>query len=169
MRYRTTITYDTGRTLTATDTAALAAHVGAAVIVTAGPDSALTFDHTVEHTNVVSAVGLAVFDTAEAMAAVGIRNGETLHEPIAATATEEDRHTAQTVRPGMPGTVTITETAPILGVSQQRASQLATTDPNFPTPINPGREPRLYAEQAMRDYAASRPRGKGGRPKNTTS
>lgn len=168
MQYRTTTVYDTGQPLTAAQTAALADHIGAAVIVTAGPDSELAFEHTVEHTNVVSAVSLAVFDTAEAMGAVGIKNGDHLHEPIAASAIEGARHTAQTVKAGMPGVLTITQAAPILGVSQQRASQLAASDPNFPAPVNPGREPRLYDEQEMKGYAKTRPR-KAGRPKTSAS
>lgn len=173
MRYRITGVYDTDTTAgyTAADTTALADHLGAGAIITAGPGTALTIELTVDADSVGGAFGLGLFDASNALRALdhalGLANRA--HRLVSVTVSEEDWHTAQIVQAGMPGVVTISQAAPILDVSQQRASQLAADDPNFPATINPGREPRLYDEQAMRDYAATRTRGKGGRPKSTTS
>jgi hypothetical protein len=168
MRYRTITTYETDRDLDAGDTAALADALGPTAIVTAGPSRTLVLEHTLEAKNLTIAQSNALFDTAEALAALGVHDsGGRLYVPVAVTVAEADWHAAQTVRAGMPGVVTISEAAPILGVTQQRASKLAATDADFPDPVNPGREPRLYDEQQMRHYAATRPR-RAGRPKRTT-
>ena len=167
MHYRTTVTYETDRELDAGDTAALADALGPKAIITAAPGRTLVLEYTVEAPNLTIAQTNALFDTGEALAGIGVHDsGGRLYVPVAVTVAEDAWYTAHTVKPGMPGVVTISEAAPILGVSQQRASQLAADDPAFPAPVNPGREPRLYDEQAMRAYAAARPR-KPGRPKRT--
>lgn len=162
MQYRTTATFRTAAPLTPEQTAALADAIGAGSIVTAGPDAHVTIELTVTGQNLADAIALGHFDAGTALLDQGLAGREAgiPAAPVFVSAAEADWHTTQAVAPGMPGTVKITGIADILGVSHQRASQLAADDPAFPAPLNPGAHPRLWDEAAIHTYAANR-RGPG--------
>lgn len=165
MQYRTTAVFRTAAPLTPEQTAALTDAIGAGSIVTAGPDAQVTVELTVTGRTLADAAALGHFDASAALIdqkLIGREAGAPV-EPVFVSAAEATWHTAQTVAPGMPGTVQITDITDILGVSQQRASQLAADDPAFPAPLNPGHRPRLWDKAAIHAYA-KRPR-RPGRPR----
>lgn len=156
--YRTTIVHTTPNPTTEQLTTITTALDGAP-IVTADPATGITITHTVTANSITDALNTAAYNAGDALAKAGLGAPG---GPVSVTVSEAAWHTAQTVAPGMPGTVNITDIASILNVSQQRASQLA-DDPTFPAPLNPGARPRLWDETAIRAFA-KRPR-RPGRPR----
>jgi RNA polymerase sigma factor (sigma-70 family) len=78
-------------------------------------------------------------------------------------AVREDVLAADNARPTLPEIVSVPEAADILGVSQQRARQLAAEQKDFPQPVYELRTGKLWLRAAVEAYAARRPRKPGRR------
>lgn len=164
MDYRTTVTFKTKTEPTQQQAAALAGSLDGFAIVAVDPEAGTRIEQTVTAISLDNALNRAISLTGEALIGLGLI--DPTNDPVSVTVTDADWHTAQAVTPGMPGTAQITDIANILGVSHQRASQLAADDPNFPAPINPDGRTRLWDEAAVKAYAAAR-RTRPGRPRKT--
>jgi hypothetical protein len=81
-----------------------------------------------------------------------------------ADAVRQDVLEAESARPTLPEIVSAPEAADILGVSQQRVRELASTAPEFPEPVYQLRTGKLWLRAAIEAYAARRPRTPGRRP-----
>lgn len=110
-------------------------------------DGSTTATLTVEADGVLLAAEFAIAAISGAAGAIDVTGVEVLTEEAAA---------AELARPQLPPLAVLSDVARILGVSRQRAVQLAQTDPDFPAPVLELPTGRVYAAAGVEAYARRR-------------